>query len=800
MSFFCCRDRFWCAGLVACALLAAVALGGGRNYLIITAQDYAGSAPLNQFVAAKAAMGFNVSVYTVAPGTTREQIKAYIQSLWGTPDAPKYILIVGDTDGSSAGTNTIPHWTGGGSRHATTDLPYACMGGPDDWYPDIYIGRFSVRTVNSLAAVVEKTLLVESGNYPDPGYVKRAAFLATEDSTAQAEQTHNWVISTYMDPAEFESTRIYAAQGGGTTQITQAVNRGQLFVVYFGHSGSTGWSSPAFNQTNVRNLSNDGLYGLVVGWSCNTAHFDYDECFGETWLREPHKGAAAYLSASNYIWWGSVEAWESSRRMEKYFFTAIFGDGIREVRPAWDAALYKLLSDPDFGPNHDHTRNIFEEFVLLGDPALRLPEGIGFALDAPVAEQDVCCPPTTEVTYVIHVRQLGDFTAPVILSVEGLPPGASAEFSANELPPPYESVLTVSGLTGAMAGHYSIVVTGTSGSLHRALPLGLSIHGSPPAPVTLISPPDGATGVGLRPAFSWSVSEDAGVYDLTVARDPGFAQVVYTVSVSGSGYNLNVPLNPATIYYWRVQARNACGSSGASAIFRFTTIGMVMPTAYDMLNGETGTYTYFDDTYNGQGNNQQALAPLSGGLGDLTDGVIATQNWNSTPQPYVGWRSIDPTITFHFGYRTRIERIVLHLDDSNGSGGVYPPVDVTVTVDGVPRVFPVTDPPGGQPFAFSIDNLDYRCDTLQIQLADRNSSRYMMLSEVEFYGGPLYGDLNCDGQVNAFDVDGFVMALTDPLAYAATYPGCSILAGDCNQDGAVDAFDIDAFVDLLTGN
>jgi len=800
MTCFFCRRGFLAAALAACGFLAAAAVGGGRNYLIITAQDYANSTPLNQFAAAKAAMGFNVSVYTVTPGTTREQIKAYIQSLWGTPSAPKYILIVGDTDGATAGSNTIPHWVGGGSRHATTDLPYACMGGPDDWYPDIFIGRFSVRTVSSLAAVVEKTLLVESGNYPDPDYVKRAAFLATEDPTAQAEQTHNWVISTYMDPAGFESTRIYASQGGGTAQITQAVNRGQLFVVYFGHSGSTGWSSPGFNQTNVRNLSNNGLYGLVVGWSCNTAHFDYDECFGETWLRELRKGAAAYLSASNYIWWGSVEAWESSRRMEKYFFTAIFADGLREVRPAWDAALYKLLSDPDFGPNHDHTRNIFEQFVLLGDPALRLPEGVGFALDAPVPAQDVCCPPTTEVAYLISVRRLGNFNGPVTLSAEGLPPGANAEFSANGLVPPYESVLTVSGLNGQMAGQYSILVTGTSGSQQRGLSLGLSIHAGPPGPVTLLSPPDGAASVALRPTFTWSASADASGYDLTVARDPGFAHVVYAATVAGTVHTPGAPLGSLTIYYWRVEARNACGSSVPSATFRFTTIGMVMPTAYDMLNGETGTYTYFDDTYNGQGNNQQALAPLSGGVGDLTNGVIATQNWNATPAPYVGWRSIDPTITFHFAYRTRIERIVLHLDDSNGSGGVYPPVDVTVTVEGIPRVFPVTDPAGGQPFAFSIDNLDYRCDTLQIQLADRNSSRYMMLSEVEFYGGPLRGDVNCDGQVNSFDVDGFVMALTDPLGYAGAYPDCNILAADCNSDGVVDAFDIDPFVDLLTGS
>jgi hypothetical protein len=61
------------------------------------------------------------------------------------------------------------------------------------------------------------------------------------------------------------------------------------------------------------------------------------------------------------------------------------------------------------------------------------------------------------------------------------------------------------------------------------------------------------------------------------------------------------------------------------------------------------------------------------------------------------------------------------------------------------------------------------------------------------------GDMNCDGYVNAFDIDPFVLALVDPLAYEATYPNCNILAGDTNLDGHVDAFDIDGFVFYLSG-
>ena len=62
------------------------------------------------------------------------------------------------------------------------------------------------------------------------------------------------------------------------------------------------------------------------------------------------------------------------------------------------------------------------------------------------------------------------------------------------------------------------------------------------------------------------------------------------------------------------------------------------------------------------------------------------------------------------------------------------------------------------------------------------------------------GDLNCDGAVNAFDIDPFVLALTDPAGYAAAWPDCDIMLADCNGDGVVNAFDIDPFVELLTGD
>ncbi len=60
------------------------------------------------------------------------------------------------------------------------------------------------------------------------------------------------------------------------------------------------------------------------------------------------------------------------------------------------------------------------------------------------------------------------------------------------------------------------------------------------------------------------------------------------------------------------------------------------------------------------------------------------------------------------------------------------------------------------------------------------------------------GDLNCDGFVNNGDIDPFVLAVSDPGAYATAYPDCDINLADINDDGFVNNGDIDPFVALLS--
>jgi len=125
----------------------------------------------------------------------------------------------------------------------------------------------------------------------------------------------------------------------------------------------------------------------------------------------------------------------------------------------------------------------------------------------------------------------------------------------------------------------------------------------------------------------------------------------------------------------------------------------ITPSSYDMPNGygqgtASGMYNYWDANYTGTGNKTTDGAYLSGGLGKLTDGVVATQSWlqpDGTSQqniggtgPYVGWTNINPTIIFHFASQVTIDNITFYIDNpsvdrfGNPRGGVAAPLAFTI--------------------------------------------------------------------------------------------------------------------------
>jgi hypothetical protein len=238
--------------------------------------------------------------------------------------------------------------------------------------------------------MVDKTLYYEAGAFPDEAWVKKAAFLASTDNHGVSEGTHNFVIDTYLTPNNYTCDKIYSYYAGNTTQkVTNALNDGRSLCIYSGHGGTDSWADgPPYSQANVNALTNDGMYPFVCSHACLTNQFTVSECFGETWLRAPHKGGLAFWGATTYSYWDEDDI------LERSMFKAWWMDNLEAIGLMTNQGLLYLYQYYSGG---GMTKYYFEEYNVLGDSSVKILRGQTNDNTAPETPETPNGPTTGEI-------------------------------------------------------------------------------------------------------------------------------------------------------------------------------------------------------------------------------------------------------------------------------------------------------------------------------------------------------------------------------------------------------------------
>ncbi len=351
------------------------------KYVIISDRMFEES--LQPFIRWKEKKGFHViTAYTDEEevGNTTNSIKTYLQSLYESSTiedpAPSFVLFVGDV-------GQVPSWSGTTGSHVT-DLYYCEY--TDDFFPEVYYGRFSANNVDELEPQIEKTLQYEKYTMPDPSYLNDAVLVAGAD--ASFAPTHgngqiNYGVDNYFNEEHGFNTNayLYPESESSSSEIIQNVSDGVGFGNYTAHCGPSGWSSPSFETFDLANLQNSDKYGLLIGNCCLSNKFEITECFGEALLRANKKGAVGYIGASNNTTWDEDFYWsvgvraninanpiynsenlglydcafhENNEEMENWYITqgqmiysgnlAVTASGSSQTNYYWE--IYHLMGDP----------------------------------------------------------------------------------------------------------------------------------------------------------------------------------------------------------------------------------------------------------------------------------------------------------------------------------------------------------------------------------------------------------------------------------------------------------------------
>jgi len=409
-------------------------MSGGREvqrgtYLIITDETLPRFlAPLVEW---KKRKGFAVHIESFdlrPPGNaSAETIKDFIQEAYDTWDRPpEYILLVGDVNmpGIQLPADRIrnPIWP---AENDVNDHWYTLLEG-DDYFPDAFIGRFSVDSPSPggvLAYVVRSVYQDKTPNLEDPDWYHRATIFGGNygeggNPISSPVETCRWLARRLRDVG-FDVEEFYYEDENDDRNSAPNVrshnrgrpNPGVNISAYRGWGDAHGPQYPLFQISDLGDLYNGPMLTTVTYCVCNVGDFGnvVNPCFGEAIatageLDDPH-------GAINF--YGPTDLHTSTRFNNPNlagYYSGMIDHGLRNISQFALAAKMEIWrgfpNDRHSGGEDNFVEFYFHVYNVLGDPDMT------FYMDPP------------DLLNVVHpeVLSVGDTHARIVVRRRNGPP------------------------------------------------------------------------------------------------------------------------------------------------------------------------------------------------------------------------------------------------------------------------------------------------------------------------------------------------------------------------------------------
>src|SRR5574343_111936 len=173
-------------------------------------------------------------------------------------------------------------------------------------------------------------------------------------------------------------------------------------------------------------------------------------------------------------------------------------------------------------------------------------------------------------SYNLQYTPLAGFSGTTTFSATGNPANTSVSFSPASTTASSAVTVNLTSTAAVATGTYTIVVTGTSGATTRTVNLYLTVVNGSFGIQNLTSPANLATGQATSTVLSWPANAAATSYDVEVATDAAFTNIIATGTITGTSTTIS-GLNEITDYFWRVKPKNSGCSGTFSSSYKFTT-------------------------------------------------------------------------------------------------------------------------------------------------------------------------------------------------------------------------------------
>lgn len=375
--------------------LGPVARGAESQWIVVTAPAFREA--IQPLCDHRKAQGFHVAIVSTADTTLlRDRVRQLCRDFKGR----SYVLLVGAIEAgqlAQPGQKVVPALRGTVSRMKgqPSDNGYGCLN--EDVMPTVAVGRFPARSVAEAGGMVNKTLAYEQDD--KPGEWRRrltilAGIPAYNPLVDRLVETQAMARLEKLDPAwrgravyHNPQSRFCVPDELLHDRSLELLRQGQAFTLYLGHSNARGfWGDGArfLDREDWAKVTIPRGAGVFATFGCNGCQLSRadGEGYGIAAIRNPG-GPVAVLGSHGICFAAMVQLAADG------LFKAGFVDhcperlgelwlGLKEglAKGKIDSVTYGLLDAVDGDkniPQDVQRREHLEMFVLLGDPALRLP-------------------------------------------------------------------------------------------------------------------------------------------------------------------------------------------------------------------------------------------------------------------------------------------------------------------------------------------------------------------------------------------------------------------------------------------
>ena len=241
-------------------------------------------------------------------GNNTNQIKSFIFSQYNNPNENLfYVLLVGDYD----------QLTPKAMSDGASDIWFGQLEG-NDYYPEVFVGRFSAENVAHVQSQVAKVIYYERDMAADADWLGKGIGIGSTEGEGTGHnggesdcQHIDYIRDTLMHYTYTEVSQHYHGVGAGTnsSMLSQNFNEGAGICNYCNHGSPTGWYVGSFNNYHVNALTNDYKWPFIWSTACYNGQFDVN-CFAEAWLRATNNVTGAPTGAIGGMFSWTSQPWQ----------------------------------------------------------------------------------------------------------------------------------------------------------------------------------------------------------------------------------------------------------------------------------------------------------------------------------------------------------------------------------------------------------------------------------------------------------------------------------------------------------